>query len=185
MTFIHPTSDVQCPHIGDGTRIWQFVVILPGARIGRNCNINCSCFIENDVSIGDDVTIKSGVYVWDGITIEDGAFIGPCVAFTNDRFPRSKHYPDVFLRTIVHRKASIGANSTILPGLSIGDYALIGAGSVLTKHVPAHEIWVGNPARHVGYACECGAKLGEQMRCASCAAQYESAAPGLRRTEQP
>ena len=180
MITIHPLSDVQTSHIGEGTRIWQFVVILPSARVGQNCNINCNCFIENDVTIGDDVTIKSGVYIWDGVVIERGAFIGSCVAFTNDRFPRSKQRHEL-LRTVVHCKTSIGTNSTILPGLSIGEYSLIGAGSVITKNVAPHEIWVGNPARQVGRVCECGTKLEEGLSCPACLSRYESSTAGLRK----
>ena len=144
---IHHLSDVQSKQIGDKTTIWQFCVVLEGAVIGSNCNINCHVFIENDVKIGDNVTIKPGVYLWDGIEIEDNVFIGPNVTFTNDLKPRSKIYQESFLKTIVKAGASIGANATILPGLTIGENALIGAGSVVTKDIPANEIWVGNPAK--------------------------------------
>jgi len=150
--FIHPLSDVQTPTIGNGTKVWQFVVILAGARIGSDCNINCHCFIENDVVVGDRVTVKPGVQLWDGLRIEDDVFIGPNVTFTNDLTPRSKQYPERFLGTVVGRGASIGANATILPGLTIGANAMIGAGSVVTKDVPAGELWVGNPARCRGHA---------------------------------
>jgi acetyltransferase-like isoleucine patch superfamily enzyme len=124
-------------------------VVLDGAKIGSDCNINCHVFIENDVIVGDKVTIKSGVQLWDGITIEDNVFIGPNVTFTNDLKPRSKQYPDFFLRTIVKKGASIGANATILPGITIGENAMIGAGSVVLKDVPGNTVWVGNPARQV------------------------------------
>lgn len=147
--FIHPLSDVQSTHIGVGTRVWQFAVVLKGARIGAGCNICAHTLIEADVVIGDSVTIKSGVYIWDGITLEDKVFIGPCVAFTNDKFPRSKVYPDAFQRTIIKLGASIGANATILPGITIGRYAMVGAGSVVTKDVPDYALVVGNPARVV------------------------------------
>ena len=112
---IHKLSDVQTTSIGDGTTIWQFVVILKGAVIGNNCNICANTLIENNVVIGNNVTVKSGVYIWDGVKIEDNVFIGPCVAFTNDKYPRSKVYPDEFLHTIIRKGASIGANATILP----------------------------------------------------------------------
>ena len=144
---IHPTSDVQSDEIGDGTAIWQFVVILPKARIGRDCNVCAHCLIENDVVIGDRVTLKSGVQLWDGIVIESDVFVGPNVTFTNDPFPRSRRKPDAFPRTIVRRNASIGANATILPGIEIGENAMIGAGSVVTKSVPSDSVVVGNPAR--------------------------------------
>lgn len=147
---IHKLSDVQSTSIGEGTTVWQFVVILKGAVIGKNCNICANTLIENDVQIGDSVTVKSGVYIWDGITIEDNVFIGPSVAFTNDKHPRSKQYPEEFLRTYVRKGASIGANATILPGIEIGENAMVGAGSVVTKNVPANTIVAGNPARIIG-----------------------------------
>lgn len=145
--FIHHLSDVQSSNIGVDTKIWQFVVILSDAIIGKNCNICSHCLIENKVIIGNNVTIKSGVQIWDGITLEDGVFIGPNVTFTNDKVPRSKQYPTRWPKTIIKKGASIGANSTILPGTIIGENAMIGAGSVVTKNVPANEIWIGNPAR--------------------------------------
>ncbi|QPF73768.1 N-acetyltransferase [Roseateles sp. DAIF2] len=151
-THIHPSADVQSRDIGAGTTIWQFCVVLAGARIGRDCNINAQCLIENDVRLGDRVTVKSGVQLWDGLTVEDDVFIGPNVAFTNDKYPRSKQYPDNFQRTRIERGASIGANATILGGVTIGAGALIGAGSVVTRDVPAGELWVGNPARSRGPA---------------------------------
>lgn len=146
---IHRLADVQSEHIGEGTTIWQFCVVLKHARIGKDCNINCQVFIENDVTIGDRVTIKSGVQIWNGITIEDDVFIGPNVTFTNDLMPRSKQYPESFLKTIIKKGASIGANATILPGITIGEKAMIGAGSVVTKNIPANTVWAGNPARQI------------------------------------
>lgn len=144
--FCHKLSDVQSEQIGEKTTIWQFVVVLPGAQIGKNCNINSHVFIENDVVIGNSVTVKSGVQIWDGVTLEDDVFIGPNVTFTNDLVPRSKQYPEAFAKTLVKRGASIGANATIVAGNTIGEYALIGAGSVVTKDVPANSVWFGNPA---------------------------------------
>ena len=149
--FIHPLADVQTQKIGLDTRVWQYSVILAEAEIGANCNICAHTLIENDVIIGNNVTVKSGVYIWDGITLEDNVFIGPCVAFTNDKKPRSKHYPEEFPQTIVEKGASIGANATILPGIRIGQNALIGAGAVVTKDVPANAIVIGNPAIIKGY----------------------------------
>jgi len=148
---IHQTADVQSIQIGEGTKIWQFCVVLPNAKIGKNSNINCHVLIENDVIIGDKVTIKSGVQIWDGIRIEDEVFIGPNTTFTNDLIPRSKHYPEKFLITTIKKGATIGANATILPGLNIGEYALIAAGSVVTKDVTPFTVWKGNPAKHSGY----------------------------------
>ncbi len=147
--FIHPKAEVHTKKIGRGTRIWQFVVILEGAVIGENCNICSHCFIENDVIIGNNVTIKNGVFLWDGIRIEDDVFIGPNATFVNDKYPRSKQYPDKFLKTVIKKGASIGANATILGGITIGEGAMIGAGSVVTKDVPPGEIWAGNPARFI------------------------------------
>lgn len=143
---IHPTSDVQSSKIGEGTKVWQYVVILPGAEIGADCNICSHCLIENDVRVGDRVTIKSGVQLWDGVELEDDVFIGPNACFTNDLYPRSKQYPEAFLKTVVKRGASIGANATVLPGLTIGRGAMVAAGSVVTKDVPDGALVAGNPA---------------------------------------
>lgn len=145
---IHPLSDVQTTDIPESTRIWQFVVILPHAVVGENCNICSQCFIENDVKIGNNVTVKNGVYLWDGITIEDNVQIGPNVTFINDKFPRAKQ-PFELQRTNVKKGASVGAASVILGGVTIGENAMIGAGSVVTKDVPANELWIGNPAKFV------------------------------------
>lgn len=149
--FIHPLSDVMSTNIGQKTKVWQYSVILPNAVIGENCNICAHTLIENDVVIGDNVTVKSGVYVWDGITLKDNVFIGPCVTFTNDKKPRSKQYPNEFPKTVVEEGASIGANATLLPGITIGKNALVGAGAVVTKNVPENAIMVGNPAAIKGY----------------------------------
>ncbi|MFT3754066.1 MAG: acyltransferase [Paludibacter sp.] len=143
---IHPLSDVQAINISESTRVWQYVVILRDAVIGENCNICSHSFIENDVKIGNNVTVKCGVYLWDGITIEDSVQIGPNVTFTNDKYPRAKQ-PFELQRTLIKKGASIGAASVILGGVTIGENALIGAGSVVTKDVPANELWVGNPAK--------------------------------------
>lgn len=145
-------TDVKAEQIGDGTQVWQFVVILAGAKIGCNCNINAHCLIENDVVMGNRVTVKAGVQLWDGLRVEDDVFIGPNATFTNDKHPRSKKYPGIFQTTTIQRGASIGANATILGGITIGQGAMIGAGSVVTRNVPAGELWVGNPARPCGRA---------------------------------
>ena len=139
---IHSLSDVQSKNIGKNTNIWQFCVILPNAKIGNNCNICSHCFIENDVKIGNNVTVKCGVQLWDGITIEDNVFIGPNVTFCNDKYPRSKCYPNEFLKTVVKKGASIGANATILPGVTIGENAMIAAGAVVTKNVEANTCYI-------------------------------------------
>jgi acetyltransferase-like isoleucine patch superfamily enzyme len=147
----HPASLVESETIGDATRVWAFTHILPGARIGSECNICDHVFIENDVIIGDRVTIKCGVQIWDGLRIEDDAFIGPNATFTNDNFPRSKQ-PFKLNQTLVRKGASIGANATILSGIVIGENAMVGAGAVVTRDVPPNAIVVGNPARITGYA---------------------------------
>lgn len=153
---IHKTAEVQTDAVGEGTVIWQNCVILKEAVIGKNVNINFNVFIENDVIIGDDVTIKSGVQLWDGLRIGNGVFIGPNVTFTNDIVPRSKRYPEHFKPTIIEDGASVGANATIIAGITIGRYSMIGAGSVLTKSVPPFTLWYGNPARHKGFVTKEG-----------------------------
>ena len=147
--YIHPLSDVKSINIGEGTCIWQFSVVLAQAQIGKNCNINCHCFIENDVIIGDNVTVKSGVYLWDGLRIGNNVFISPNTSFINDKKPRSKQYPGKFLVTVIEDGASIGAGSIIMGGINIGKDAMIGAGSLVTKNVPANQLWYGNPAKFI------------------------------------
>lgn len=140
---IHQLSDVQSENIGENTNIWQFCVVLPGAQIGNNCNICSHCFIENDVKIGNNVTIKCGVQIWDGMVIEDDVFIGANATFTNDRYPKSRNKDWKLEPVIIKRGASIGANATILPGVTIGENAIVGAGTVVTKDVPANTIVKG------------------------------------------
>ncbi|SEA14157.1 WxcM-like domain-containing protein [Acidovorax soli] len=149
--YINPLSDVKSSSIGSGTRLWQFVIVLPGAQIGRNCNICSHCLIENDVVIGDGVTVKSGVQLWDGLRVGNDVFIGPNASFTNDRFPRSQQKPEKFLVTTIHDGASIGAGAVILPGVVIGRKAMVAAGAVVTRSVPPNAVVVGNPAKIVGY----------------------------------
>lgn len=149
--FTHPNALCESKQIGEGTRIWAFAHVLPGARVGRDCNICDHVFIENDVVIGDRVTLKCGVQIWDGLRLEDDVFVGPNATFTNDIFPRSKQPPATFAQTIVRKGASIGANATILPGITIGARAMIGAGAVVTRSVPPNAVVVGNPAKIIGY----------------------------------
>src|SRR6478609_8191206 len=133
---VHPLALCESVTIGENTRVWAFAHVLPGATIGKDCNICDHVFIENDVSVGDRVTIKCGVQLWDGIRLEDDVFVGPNVTFTNDRMPRSRQYLEKYPETFVKKGASIGANSTVLPGITIGQYAMVGAGSVVTRNVP-------------------------------------------------
>ncbi|WP_119302413.1 WxcM-like domain-containing protein [Dongia deserti] len=170
--FIHERGICESDSVGEGTRIWAFAHVLPGARIGKNCNVCDHVFIENDVIIGDDVTIKSGVQLWDGVRLGNSVFVGPNATFANDKFPRSKRYPTRLLNTVVEDGASIGANATILPGIQIGSGAMVGAGAVVTKSVPPNALVVGNPAVIVGYE---GAKHAEG---AAPATQSLDAAPG-------
>lgn len=149
--FIHQLADVKANCIGRNTRIWQYAVILSDALIGDDCNICAHVLIEGDVVIGNRVTVKSGTQLWDGLRVADDVFIGPNTTFANDNFPRSKHRPDNFLITQLHAGCSIGAGATILPGIEIGAHAMVGAGAVVTRSVPANAIVVGNPARIVGY----------------------------------
>ena len=150
--FVHPQGICETESVGAGTTIWAFAHVLPGAVIGRDVNINDHVFIENDVVVGDRVTVKSGVQLWDGIELQDDVFVGPNATFTNDPFPRSKQWPERFARTIVERRASIGGGAVILPGIKVGESAMVGAGAVVTRDVPPYAIVVGNPARIVGYA---------------------------------
>lgn len=145
---IHRLADCQTTSIGEGTRIWQFSVVLAGAKIGSGCNVNAHCFIENDVVLGNDVTVKCGVYLWDGLRVEDSVFIGPNVSFTNDKYPRSKQHPVRFLTTTLKRGCSVGAGAVICPGVTIGEKAMIAAGALVTRDVPPATLAIGSPARH-------------------------------------
>lgn len=157
--YVHPVSIVESSDIGAGTTIWAFVHILSKVKIGSNCNICDHCFIESGVTIGDSVTLKSGVYLWSGITLEDDVFVGPNVVFTNDVRPRSKNKNYSIQPIKVAKGASLGANSTILAGVTVGRYALIGIGSVVTRNVPNYALVYGNPARQMGWVDETGQKI--------------------------
>ncbi len=156
--FMHPQALCETKKVGPRTRIWAFAHVLPGARIGADCNICDHTFIESDVTVGDRVTVKCGVQLWDGVRIEDDVFIGPNATFSNDRFPRSKRRPKAFLETVVKEGASIGANATILPGITIGRGAMVGAGAVVIASVPPYAVVAGNPARIVSY-CDAGSPV--------------------------
>lgn len=157
-TTIHPSALVETEKIGEGTRIWAFVHILAGARIGTNCNICDHCFLEGGARLGNDVTLKTGVSIWDGVVLEDNVFVGPNAVFTNDLLPRSKNNAYTLRTTTVKTGASIGANATILSGITIGRFALIGIGSVVTRDVPDYALVYGNPARQHGWVNEQGEK---------------------------
>ena len=152
--FVHHLSDVQSTNIGSGTNIWQFCVVLAGAKIGKNCNICSHCFIENDVRVGDSVTVKNGVHLWDGVVLEDDVFVGPNVVFTNDQYPRSKSHIRKLRRTMVLKGASIGGGAVLIPGITIGEYAMVAAGAVVTKDVAPFTLVAGMPAKFVRYISE-------------------------------
>jgi acetyltransferase-like isoleucine patch superfamily enzyme len=156
--YIHPAAIVESDSVGVNTRIWAFVHVLKGAVIGSDCNICDHCYIEYGVTIGNNVTVKSGIYIWEGVTIEDDVFLGPNVVFTNDLRPRSKQYIES-LKTTIQKGASVGANSTLLAGITLGEYCMTGIGSVVTKDVPAHALVYGNPAKIQGWVDEAGNKL--------------------------
>lgn len=171
--FVHPNALVESEQIGEGCRIWAFAHIMDGAEIGAHCNLGDHAFVESGAKLGSHVTVKNGVSVWDGVTTENHVFIGPNVVFTNDRNPRAavKKSREQFLRTHICEGASLGANVTVVCGITIGRFAFAGAGAVLTKDIPDYAIMVGNPARRVGYMCECGEKLADGLAC-SCGLRY-------------
>jgi acetyltransferase-like isoleucine patch superfamily enzyme len=183
--FIHPLAVVESSDIGEGTRIWAWTHIMPGAKIGKFCNIGEHCYIENDVKIGDYCTVKNGVCLWDGITLEDHVFVGPCAVFTNDKYPRSRVKDWELRRTLVKKYATIGAGAIILCGIEIGAFSMIGAGAVVTKSVPDFAVVVGNPAKILGYACICGNTIlkvknlkrknffGREIICQKCGRVYK------------
>jgi acetyltransferase-like isoleucine patch superfamily enzyme/dTDP-4-dehydrorhamnose 3,5-epimerase-like enzyme len=152
--FVHPEGICETESVGAGTKVWAFAHVLPGATIGKDCNICDHVFIENDVVVGDRVTIKCGVQLWDGLRVGNDVFIGPNATFTNDPFPKSKQRPAEFVKTTLEPGCSVGANATILPGISIGRNAMVGAGAVVTRSVPANAIVYGNPARIQGYVSQ-------------------------------
>ena len=180
--FVHPKALVETQKIGKGTRIWAFAHVMKDAVIGEDCNICDHAFIESNVEIGDGVTIKNGVAIWDGVTLGSHVFVGPNAVFTNDLNPRAevKKGHDQFVRTRVADGASIGANATIVCGITIGRYAFIGAGTVVIRDVPAYALMVGNPARQIGSMCECGETLPESLICI-CGKQFQPSDNGLRK----
>lgn len=180
--FVHPKALVETEQIGEGTRVWAFAHVMNGAVVGRNCNLCDHSFVESNVTIGDEVTIKNGVSIWDGVQLGDHVFVGPNAVFTNDMNPRAevKKTREEFRPTNILEGASIGANATIVCGVTIGRYAFIGAGTVVIRDVPAYAMVVGNPARQIGFMCECGEKLPQSLVC-TCGRGYEAVTEGLAR----
>jgi len=177
--FIHPNALVETTDIGEGTRVWAFAHVMKGAVVGKHCNICDHAFVESNVTIGDGVTIKNGVAVWDGVTLGDHVFVGPNAVFTNDLNPRAevKKTREQFVLTDVREGASIGANTTIVCGVTIGRYAFIGAGTVVIRDVPDYALVVGNPARQIGFMCQCGERLPKSLVC-TCGLRFELESSG-------
>jgi acetyltransferase-like isoleucine patch superfamily enzyme len=172
--FVHPSALCESESIGARTRIWAFAHVMDGARVGADCNVGGGAFVEAGAVVGDRVTVKNHVLLWDKVTVEDDVFLGPNAVFTNDLDPRAafRKDPSGFLPTLVRRGATVGANATIVCGITIGNDAMVGAGAVVTRDVPAHALVVGNPARRVGWVCACGARLDETLRCGACGRAY-------------
>ena len=180
MSTIHPTALVASSRVGEGTRIWAWVNILPGATIGRDCNICDRCFEQNDVTIGDRVTVKCGVSLYDGIVLEDDVFVGPGVIFSNDPRPRSGQHREAYPRTLVRTGASLGSGAVLLPGVTVGRWSMVGAGSRVTRDVPDFALCNGSPARVHGHVCRCGESLrfnDRRARC-PCGREYETLPEG-------
>ncbi len=179
--FVHPTALCESEEVGQRTRIWAFAHVMAGAVVGSDCNICDHAFIESGAKLGDRVTVKNNVLLWDKVTVEDEVFLGPNAVFTNDLTPRVafKKQPDDFKQTLVRRGASIGANATIVCGITIGEQAMVGAGSVVTRDVPAHALVLGNPARGVAWVCTCGERLGDELQCPACGRTFELDGAGL------
>ncbi|MDX9863662.1 MAG: DapH/DapD/GlmU-related protein [Anaerolineaceae bacterium] len=190
--YIHPTALVETDTIGDDTMIWAFTHIMKNVPIGSNCNIGDNCFIETGAVVGDNVTIKNGNMLFEGITLEDGVFVGPHVFFTNDRFPRSARLPEAKMRYVNHDwfapttikyGATLGAAAVVLPGIIVGKFAMVGAGAIVTKHIPPHALVIGSPARQIGWVCDCGLKLDfdstNQANCPSCGKAFQQLDDGI------
>ena len=172
--YIHETAEVSDKAvIGKGTKIWNLAQVRENAKIGENCIISKNVYVDEGVQIGNNVKIQNNVNVYHGVTIEDDVFCGPSMTFTNDLFPRAFNKDWKVTNTLVKKGASIGANATIVCGVTIGEYALIGSGSVVTKDVEPYSLVVGNPAKKIGYVCKCGNKISENMQCSICGTKIE------------
>jgi acetyltransferase-like isoleucine patch superfamily enzyme len=172
--FVHPHGLCESDSVGSGTRVWAFAHVLPGAVVGRDCNICDHAFIESGARLGNNVTVKNGVLVWDGVEIGDDVFLGPAMVFTNDLNPRAdiKKGAAELLATRVHHGATIGANATIVCGVTIGQRAFVAAGAVVIRDIPAHALMAGNPARRIGWVCTCGLRLDDALRCQTCGSAF-------------
>ncbi|MCI0604082.1 acetyltransferase [bacterium] len=193
--FIHPLAEIDAEtFIGKGTRVWQYTVIKKGARIGENCNIGSHCYVEGGASVGNNVTVKNGVALWEGVHLADAVFVGPYAVFTNDAYPRSPRAPEakeryqnpqaVILKTSLEYGATVGAGAMILAGIIIGKFATVGLGAVVIQPVPPYALVVGNPARQVGWMCECGLPLPSKrktLECEECSRRYKEVRKQLRR----
>jgi UDP-2-acetamido-3-amino-2,3-dideoxy-glucuronate N-acetyltransferase len=175
--FVHEKALCESTTVCPRTRVWAFAHVMKGAVVGSHCNIGEGAFVEAGAVLGDRVTLKNQVMVWEGVRIGDDVFVGPGVIFTNDRAPRSPRMPEAAARyadkswcltTTVEKGASLGAGAVILPGLRIGPYAFVAAGSLVTHDVPAHRLVLGHPARAMGWACACGTRLADDLRCPAC-----------------
>lgn len=182
--FIHSSAIVETTQIGEGTRIWAYTHVMGDVTIGAHCNIGEHCFIESGSTIGNQVTIKNGNMLWEGVHLEDGVFVGPLVIFTNDLYPRSPRLPQVQARyatrgwlksTVIKQGASLGAGAVILPGITIGEFCMVGAGSIVNRSLPPYALAVGSPARLRGWVCQCGHRLvfsNDTAACATCGLEF-------------
>lgn len=179
--YVHPRGLCESQNVGPDTRVWAFAHVMEGAVVGSGCNIGDHAFIEAGAVIGDRVTIKNAVLIWDRVRIDDDVFVGPNVVFTNDLRPRAhvKKGREDFLPTRVHRGASLGAGAVVVCGVTVGEFAFIAAGAVVVTSVPARALVVGNPARQVGWVCDCGERLADDLRCRTCGSTYERTTEGL------